>query len=43
MTWKEFSKSFMERFLLESMRKAKAKKFEKLEQTSSTIVVEYDV
>ena len=42
-TWEEFSESFLERFLPESVRRARAKQFEELEQTPSMTVAEYDI
>ena len=42
-TYEKFSKSFLERLLPKSMRRAKVKKFKVIKQTSSMTVVEYDI
>ena len=42
-TWEEFREFFMERFLPESVRKAKAREFEDLRQIPSMSVSEYDI
>ena len=42
-TWEEFKKAFMERFLLESVIRAKVRELEDLKQLLSMIVAEYDV
>src|SRR5215813_4684861 len=41
--WPEFSQAFMRRFLPKSVRDAKAREFECLEQTDQMSVIEYDI
>lgn len=43
MTWDEFNMAFLERFLPNSMREAKAHEFETLVQTLGMLMVEYSV
>ena len=43
MTWEEFKEALAEIFLLESVRRARAREFEKLKWMLSMIMVEYDV
>lgn len=40
-TWKDFSKAFMDKFLLESVREQKAMEFERLRQDASMTVNDY--
>ena len=42
-TWEEFKEAFMERFVPESVRRAKAREFEDLKQLPSMSVAEYDI
>lgn len=41
--WDEFKNAFVDRFLLETVRKTKGYEFERLVQTPCVTVVEYDV
>ena len=41
--WEEFKEAFMERFVLESVRRAKAKEFEDLKQLSSISMTKYNI
>ena len=43
MTWEEFEGVFVERFLPQSVRKARAREFEELKQLPSMTMAEYDV
>ena len=43
MTWEEFKKAFIERFLSRSVRKERAREFKDFKQLLSMTVVEYDV
>ena len=40
--WPEFYNTFVERFMSESLRDAKAREFELLKQTEGMSVLEYD-
>ena len=42
MDWFEFYNAFVERFMLESLREAKAREFELLKQTEGMSVLDYD-
>ena len=42
MDWFEFYNAFVERFIPESLRDAKAREFELLKQTKGMLVLDYD-
>ena len=42
LNWFEFYNAFVERFMLESLREAKAREFELLKQTEGMSVLDYD-